>query len=1160
MEVIRLLASVSLVLVAYLVGKYEKEALSLLRGVGFTLARCLAHVGGGVWRLLGGLDVLFTSLVAELGHILIAALSWLCAYEVSSICLHLGHYLASRWRWWLTVDGASGVLVTLLVIGARCGRMLGSGGLTRSALKRWNPLARLQRLEQWCLELVARLGSQGPAPRVESSSSSASQAPQLGATSACGIPTDRLMEKRQNPWVKFLHPPPLARLHLRTVARQRFGQLRDEGGHSSYDENDKEMIRFDLHPPLRRSALERLSVGIPCYGRPEVRYVTSETPLCDLCRRHGHLASAAQCLTVGETREEIRRRENHIRLHPARSVNAAEEVEGWVLFEMKANLMIGAEIMADESLGDVCGLAEVRFLPPLRGCVRGGWARGSGIDSGGVGVPTRPVTSPSHDRMRGNTPSGARWDESDMSDHPSECWRDDAPGVPTEGVGMPPFVQAGQAQSSNVGAGGSQQGGAAGQHQEGSAPQMMVVPGQLPIEGRQGHEDAIMQDVSQVPVVEMFNEPQQNDPPLFQGGSGQRQDGGLSRLSGELRNEGGIQGGQLIRSMGERRNEVSAPDGQLSSPSQQGGDGQQEEFREGPSTRKRSRSRKSARKGKPHGKADLSRKGKQLMVQGSASSEEDEPPMKVREVCKGGVLVIPGTDGGQPVIRGGSSPCCPSQGMGPPSNMRSASRPAVLTRLERVIEASDEEGSNAVAVQSVSCQEIRAPLRTLADEHSPSPDLLRGRVRLSSPDPARRAQEEGRDEEPEPRTAGRDMDPGEGDIFMGTKVGVAIILTRFFTGKVQDYFWDTLGRWTWMFIEEGGTKSLVATVYAPVDVTERKWFWRNFAACLPETDVVQLIGDFNTVIRPGMDSVVLGDPRPDVEALRGLMADMALVDVFRRISPDDRNFTWFGTSPFFQSRLDMEWVSSDLLSNLLGFDQQLVPISDHKVIVVSLALHPRVARRPPPMSAPSWSLFDALHRELVQQHWEHWLTLRPQHVSPLEHLHHGVQALVGIMKKKAKASRQAHDQTCQEYLRRIEALGEVPPPGNEDEWWAEWVLLYSEWASWQARDAELWGLGSKSKWVRDAECMSRAFFAQMKKTSHLPLIVAMGHPFDPLEAKADTNPDIIKYVELFYENLYCEDKCWQEEDMMVVSAKDVWDKCVTQVSPEFKAFLDALLT
>ncbi|GBG89986.1 hypothetical protein CBR_g50077 [Chara braunii] len=70
----------------------------------------------------------------------------------------------------------------------------------------------------------------------------------------------------------------------------------------------------------------------------------------------------------------------------------------------------------------------------------------------------------------------------------------------------------------------------------------------------------------------------------------------------------------------------------------------------------------------------------------------------------------------------------------------------------------------------------------------------------------------------------------------------------------------------------------------------------------------------------------------------------------------------------------------------------------------------------------------------------------------------------------------------------------------------------------------------------------------------------MGHPFVPLEVKADNTPDILKYVELFYEDMYREDECWSQEDIAVVPAKEVWDKCATRVSPEHKAVLDAPIT
>ncbi|GBG81265.1 hypothetical protein CBR_g31937 [Chara braunii] len=826
-------------------------------------------------------------------------------------------------------------------------------------------------------------------------------------------------------------------------------------------------------------------------------------------------------------------------------------------------------------------------------------------NSGGVGVPTRPPQR------------SAATDVQQGGEVPNE-------DVPAEGLGILPSAHEDRERPSNGETAVLQPVEGEGQRLGASGQQRVVVAGQRPSMNRQGEnafEDVVMQDAPQAPVVEIISEGQQRDPHPLQGILEQRQ------------------GVEVDRSLGVRRDDGNAPDGQSSLLVRQEGHEQQ-----------------------------------------TGVVQED---------------ILPGQ---RPVPR----------------------------RLERVIEVSDEEGSNVIPPRSASCQEIRAPLRILTGEPSPTPDLPHGRVRLSSPDPQQHAQDEGQEEEPDPRTAGRNVDPREGKfsserlhmklldgvleemlskerlylvplVFMeeasvlqiltvstsagvhnarfpmialtnmptqqrallaaqewlavaaevamvpgisairllvptshgfsvglycffirakyerlqgsalhapsfgwrnlslvldfaeaeehavviamtaplrilkdldrhmpvaklGMRGGGAIIFTRFFTRKIMDFFWDTMGRWAWVFIEEGGKKLLVVNVYAPVDVTERKWFWRNFTACLPETDAMLLIGDFNTVICPGRDSVVQGDPKPDAEALCALMEDMAMVDAFRRISPDDRCFTWFGTSPLLRSRLDMAWISSDLLPNLQSFDQHLVPISDHKFICVSLALHPRVLKRPPPpMSVPTWLLSDALNRELVQQHWECWLRSRPQHMPLLEHLQNGVRTLAVNMKKRAKISRQAHDQTGQ-YLRRMEALGEIPPAGSEDDWWAEWVLLYSEWAGWQARDAELWGLSSKTKWVGDAERMPKAFFAQMKNMSGSPLIVEMGHPFEPLKVRADNTPDILKYVELFYKDLYQEDERWSKEDMAVVPAKDVWDKCVTQVSPEERAILDAPIT
>ncbi|GBG78679.1 hypothetical protein CBR_g27902 [Chara braunii] len=212
------------------------------------------------------------------------------------------------------------------------------------------------------------------------------------------------------------------------------------------------------------------------------------------------------------------------------------------------------------------------------------------------------------------------------------------------------------------------------------------------------------------------------------------------------------------------------------------------------------------------------------------------------------------------------------------------------------------------------------------------------------------------------------------------------------------------------------------------------------------------------------------------------------------------------------------------------------------------------------MSAPMWLLTDPLNKQLVLQHWEHWIPLRPLQRSLMEHLHLGFQELSQIMQNRARVSRLAHDQTGQEYLRRMEELGEDPPMGQEEEWWAEWAALHSEWAGWQARDAELWGLSSKVKWVRNAERTSKMFFEQMKKAHHSPLILSMNHPFDPLQPKAGNTVEVLNYVELFYKELYKEEEEWSQEDMKDLPLEEVWSKCSTSITAEQKEALDGPIT
>ncbi|GBG86336.1 hypothetical protein CBR_g41331 [Chara braunii] len=831
---------------------------------------------------------------------------------------------------------------------------------------------------------------------------------------------DRLMESRMNPWFKFLHPPPLARLHLYSAAQELFGQLKDERGQSLYDENGWETVRFDLCPPLRRKGLERLSIGIPCYGRPEVRYITSETPWCDLCRKHGHLASAARCLTPGETREGIRRRELHIQQHPAQSVNAAKEVEAWILFKKKVNVAIGAEIIADESLGDVCGLADVRFLPPPRGRLRGG-----ATDSGGVGVPTRPGRSSSRSHSDRDVPLHTSQREHVTGDRPPERREEKQPHLVSKEEGLPPPVEEEQERPSRDDEVLRHVGKDQGRRQEESLHRNEGSPERGPSkvhhEGCVGivPEDVIMQEAPLVPIVEAIEEAAQDhrqahvEQQIGDGEDGHHVgvgyvDGAAEKVDEQrLQDVGVLPSQQLIQTPPSTSCVMitSLPAAPVVGA---------------PVFPTVSQGLSSIGQPRP---SHLS------VIHGTASFSISRVNIEARhsvtfQGSAGGRWLLEGAGPSSRVSTGGwlVEELVPNSLSRPPVQVRSVSQDCPPPPVRDKDVCTSMAMAAVVPMQGGPCAG-----RRLQEEFGEGPtDRKRSRSRKR-------------------RRKGRSQ----------ARAGV----------------------------RERGKQPMVRGSTSEEDEPPRKFREVNHVGILRI---------------PGV-----GEGRP-AAGRRGIVGRMSQD---RSSQPGGRIFgkvEALGSVPG-EYALMSATVRCQCAMGVVIFGKSVV-------------------------------------KDLVMQHWELWLATRPERTPFLEHLHQGVQVLAANMKRRAKVSGQVHGRTGQEYLRRMEALGEASPTGSEDEWWAEWVQLHSEWADWQVRDEELWGLSSKTKCVRDAERMSKAFFAQMKKSSHSPLIVSMGHPFDPLEPRAESTPDILKYVELFYGDLYREDEIWSTENMASLPMNDVWSE------------------
>ncbi|GBG89165.1 hypothetical protein CBR_g48873 [Chara braunii] len=395
---------------------------------------------------------------------------------------------------------------------------------------------------------------------------------------------------------------------------------------------------------------------------------------------------------------------------------------------------------------------------------------------------------------------------------------------------------------------------------------------------------------------------------------------------------------------------------------------------------------------------------------------------------------------------------------------------------------------------------------------------------------------------------------------MGTMGGVAIITTRYFQGEVLDFLVDTQGRWVWIWMEMNGQKYLVTTVYGPSDTTDRKWFWRELPTHVPETTNTMLMGDFNIVICPGLNSAQGGQIRPDAEALKKMMAELEIKDAFRKTWPGEKGYTWTGPGPGRRSRLDMAWLQEDVMHRLVRVATRPVALLDHKLLMIEVLSPALVETQAPPPTVPHWMFRDLLHIRLIRQHWEYWEKLRTPGTSAAKHFQTGLQELANLLLARAKATRQAHMRTGQEFGERLEDLGADPPEGEEEEWCIQWAALKAQWEEWQKEDARKWRVVSKTKWVRLRERMSAAFFGQMQTRGRAMVITALQHPFRTDEPVAKTTQVILRYAETFYSDLYMESERWGKEEMREAARTGIWEKAATKLREEQSWELEEAIT
>jgi hypothetical protein len=207
--------------------------------------------------------------------------------------------------------------------------------------------------------------------------------------------------------------------------------------------------------------------------------------------------------------------------------------------------------------------------------------------------------------------------------------------------------------------------------------------------------------------------------------------------------------------------------------------------------------------------------------------------------------------------------------------------------------------------------------------------------------------------------------------------GVAVLFKS--SLKLVTTFHDDAGRLVIAHFSDPSCDSSpfqVVNIYGP---NRRQLGEDFFTSILPQIDPslpTFLCGDFNTVVDPHINrrgcnpSSYWAYNWP--QSLSLLTSQLDLVDAWRRSHPTDRHFTWHRPCGSQASRLDMVWISSNLLEHVNQVE--ILPFfrSDHSYVFLRISLPSIPTRGPGTWKFNSSLLTDADYIDQVRVFWQMW--------------------------------------------------------------------------------------------------------------------------------------------------------------------------------------------
>ena len=172
------------------------------------------------------------------------------------------------------------------------------------------------------------------------------------------------------------------------------------------------------------------------------------------------------------------------------------------------------------------------------------------------------------------------------------------------------------------------------------------------------------------------------------------------------------------------------------------------------------------------------------------------------------------------------------------------------------------------------------------------------------------------------------------------KNGVAVLFNSTFEHKVHNIRRDPNGCFIIVDAEIRSKRVTLANIYGP-SAGDNETFFVDVFNLVSQigNELVIMGGDWNCILNPMLDSrnYAHNNPRPRTRtAILNSMAELDLVDVFRKLYPERRAFSWRRFNSTKQGRLDYFLISHDLLGEVKKAQINPGYRTDHSLVTISI--------------------------------------------------------------------------------------------------------------------------------------------------------------------------------------------------------------------------------